>query len=143
MNDIISKEHIFSHPIDKVWSAITKEEEISSWFIKADFKAKPGYRYTFTAPEEQNCTQITGEVKKANPYILIYTWVVANTDTETTVKWELEKTEEGGTRLYLEHSGISNYPGDTAVNMFNSFNGGWDNCVSELKEYLKQIVHAG
>ena len=142
MKDIISKEHILKHSIDTVWSAITKQEEISTWFIEADFKAEPGYKYTFTAPEEQNCTQITGEIKKANPYTLIYTWVVAGTDTETTVKWELEKTEEG-TKVYLEHSGISNYPGETAVNMFNSFNGGWDNCISELSGYLKKSVHAG
>lgn len=142
MKDTISKEHILKHSIDTVWSAITKQEEISTWFIEADFKAEPGYKYTFTAPEEQNCTQITGEIKKANPYTLIYTWVVAGTDTETTVKWELEKTEEG-TKVYLEHSGISNYPGETAVNMFNSFNGGWDNCISELSGYLKKSVHAG
>ncbi len=142
MKDVIIKEHILKHPIDKVWSAITNGKEISTWFIEADFKAEPGYKYTFTAPEEQNCTQITGEVKKAHPYTLIYTWIVANTNTETTVKWQLEKTEEG-TRLYLEHSGISNYDGETAVQMFNSFNGGWDNCVSGLIDYLKQPVHAG
>ncbi len=142
MNDVITKEHIFKHSIDKVWNAISKAEEISTWFINADFKAEPGYKYTFTAPEEQNCTQITGVVKKANPYTLIYTWIVGDTNTETIVKWELEKLEEG-TKLYLEHSGISNYPGDTAVKMFNSFNGGWDNCVSELKNYLKQMIHAG
>ncbi|MDY8135856.1 SRPBCC domain-containing protein [Aquimarina sp. 2201CG5-10] len=142
MQDVITKEHLFNHSIDKVWNAISKAEEISSWFIKADFKAEEGYKYTFTASEEENCTEITGIVKKANPYTLIYTWVVANTDTETTVKWELQQTNEG-TKLYLEHSGISNYPGETAVNMFNSFNGGWQNCISQLSEYLIKEVHAG
>ncbi|MBQ4819384.1 SRPBCC domain-containing protein [Aquimarina sp. MMG016] len=142
MKDVITKEHVFKHSIDKVWNAITKQEEISTWFIPADFKAQPGYQYTFTAPKEQNCTQIKGEVKKADPYTLVYTWVVADTDTETTVTWELEETKEG-TKLYLEHSGISNYPGETAVNMFNSFNGGWDNCISELSQYLTLEVHAG
>ncbi|MDH7445558.1 SRPBCC family protein [Aquimarina sp. 2201CG14-23] len=141
MKDSISKEHIFKHSIDSIWNAISKEEEISNWFIKADFKAEEGYNYTFTASEEQNCTQITGIVKKANPYTLIYTWIVANTDVETTVKWQLEKIE-GGTKLYLEHSGISKYSGDTALNMFNNFNGGWDNCITKLSEYLTQEIHA-
>lgn len=141
MKDVISKEHVFFHPIDKVWNAISKAEEISTWFIKADFKAEPGYAYTFNS-EGENCTEIRGTVKNARPYTLAYTWIVQDTNVETMVTWKLEETE-GGTKLYLEHSGISNYPGDTAVKMFDSFNGGWDNCVSELAQYLKQEVHAG
>lgn len=141
MNDLIKKEHFFAHPIKKVWSAISKEEEISSWFIKADFKAEPGYQYTFTASEEQNCTEITGVVKHADPYTLIYTWVVQNTKAETTVKWVLEESD-GGTKLFLEHSGIASYEGETAVAMFTSFSQGWDNCINELSAYLKQEVHA-
>lgn len=141
MKDAIIKEHVFNHPIDKVWDAISKEEEISTWFIKADFKAEKGYYYSFKSDGE-NCTEINGVVKEANPYNLIYTWVVQNTNVETLVKWNLKETKEG-TALYLEHSGISNYSGDTAVQMFTSFNGGWDNCVSELSKYLTEEVHAG
>lgn len=110
-------------------------EEISTWFIKADFKAEAGYHYTFTAGEEKGCTQITGIVKEANPYTLVYTWVVQDTVSVTTVKWVLEKVKEG-TKLYLEHSGIANYSRDTAVTMFGHFNAGWDNCISELSKHL-------
>ncbi len=141
MKDVIIKEQIFNHSIDKVWNAISKQEEISSWFIRADFKAEQGYTYSFKS-EGENCTEINGVIKEANPYTLIYTWVVKDTNVETVVKWELEKVGEG-TKLYLEHSGISRYPGDTAVKMFESFNGGWDNCVTELSKYLTQEVHAG
>ncbi len=142
MNDVITKEHVFNHPIDKVWSAISVAEEISTWFIKADFKAEMGYNYRFTSSEEHGCVPITGIVKEANPYTLVYTWVVDDTNVETIVKWVLE-TVDGGTKLYLEHSGIANYPGDTAVSMFNSFNGGWTNCINELSQYLTKHVHAG
>jgi len=142
MKDVITKEALFNHPINKVWSAISKAEEISTWFIKADFKPEKGFQYTFTASEEKGCITINGEIKHANPYTLVYTWIVENTNVETTVKWELETTENG-TKLYLEHSGISNYAGETAVAMFNSFNGGWDNCITELTTYLKDLVNAG
>ncbi|NMH87070.1 SRPBCC family protein [Flavivirga algicola] len=143
MNDVIKKEKVFKHPIDKVWNAISKAEEISAWFIQADFKAEKGYKYTFTSePNEKGCTVISGEVKESNPYKLVYTWIVAEMKVETTVTWQLEPTEDG-TKLYLEHSGISNYEGETAVHMFESFNGGWDNCISELTDYLKQLVNAG
>ena len=87
MKDVISKAVIFNHSIDKVWNAISKAEEISTWFIPADFKAEKGYQYTFTSPSnEKGCTVISGEVKNASPYLLIYTWIVADTKTETTVK---------------------------------------------------------
>lgn len=49
MKDVIKKEQLFNHPIGTIWNAITKAEEISTWFIKADFKAEKGYKYTFTA----------------------------------------------------------------------------------------------
>ena len=135
MKDIIVREEIINHPVEKVWNAISKEEEISTWFIKAKFKAVVGEPYSFTS-EEKGCVAINGVVKEANPYTLVYTWVVENTDVETTVKWVLESQGEN-TKLYLEHSGISNYPGDTAVKMFESFSGGWENCVNKLQEYLK------
>jgi uncharacterized protein YndB with AHSA1/START domain len=143
MTDVIKKEVIFNHPIDQVWNAISKAEEISTWFIKADFKAQKGYRYTFTSePNEKGCTTISGEVKEANPYVLIYTWTVADTKVETTVKWELQTTKNG-TKLSLEHSGITNYEGETAIKMFESFNGGWTNCINLLTDYLKAEVNAG
>jgi uncharacterized protein YndB with AHSA1/START domain len=141
MKDSISKEQLLLHPIGKVWSAITQADKISTWFIKADFKAQKGYQYTFTS-EGENCTQITGEIKQADPYTLEYTWIVAETNVETTVKWTLQETSEG-TVLLLEHTGISNYGGETAVQMFTSFSGGWDNCITGLTEYLKETVHAG
>lgn len=143
MKDVIKKVVEFNHSIDNVWNAITKADEISSWFIKADFKAEKGYKYTFTAePNEKGCTVISGEVKNASPYLLVYTWIVADTKTETTVKWALESTPNG-TKLTLEHSGISNYAGETAIAMFESFNGGWDNCISGLTTYLKETINAG
>ncbi|MBG6129656.1 uncharacterized protein YndB with AHSA1/START domain [Aquimarina sp. EL_43] len=141
MKDVIIKEKILNHPIDKVWNAITDAKEISTWFIEADFKAEKGYQYIFNA-SGGDCSPIKGEVKQANPYTLVYSWIVTEKPIETTVKWVLEETE-GGTKLYLEHSGISGYKGETAVEMFNSFNGGWDNCISGLTDYLKQMVHAG
>ncbi|MDG1476671.1 MAG: SRPBCC domain-containing protein [Vicingaceae bacterium] len=137
MKDIITREEVINHPVEKVWNAISRAEEISTWFIKADFKAEAGTKYQFTASEENGCINITGEVKEATPYTLIYTWIVEGTDVVTKVKWKLEKEGEG-TKLYLEHSGIANYSGDSAIKMFESFSGGWQGCVDQLQEYLKK-----
>lgn len=135
MNDSITREKTFEHSIDKVWKAITNAEELSTWFVNADFKPEIGYNYKFKALGEEECPLITGEVKKATPYTLVYTWEVENTNVQTLVSWELEEVN-GQTKLTLVHSGISQYPGDTAVKMFNSFKGGWENCMKGLEQFL-------
>ncbi len=140
LKDTIVKEHILNHSIDTVWNAITDAQKISAWFLKADFKAEKGYQYTFDSSGE-DCSPITGTVLEASPYTLVYTWIVTDVPVETTVKWVLEEVENG-TKLYLEHSGISNYEGGTVIKMFDSFNGGWDHCISGLVAYLKEVIHA-
>ena len=139
MQDVIQKQHQYSQPIAEVWKAISEAEEISAWFIQADFKPQSGYNYTFTHEK----TKITGKVLEANPvYKLVYTWMVVGTGVETTVTWTLKENEEG-TLLTLEHSGISNYPTEEmATTMFNSFSGGWDSCITNLEKYLKESKHA-
>lgn len=133
MEKTIRQEHHYSHPIATVWNAISKAEEISSWFIQADFKAETGYEYTF---KHEN-TVINGKVLQVEPvHTLIYTWIVAGTGVETTVKWLLQETENG-TQLTLEHSGIENYPTeDMITTMFNNFEGGWTACATNLGKYL-------
>ncbi|MEM9361485.1 MAG: SRPBCC domain-containing protein [Bacteroidota bacterium] len=141
MNDVINKTQVFNHPIEKVWDAISKGEELSNWFISADFRAEVGYQYTFSSDGKEGCEPIMGVVQQADPYTLIYTWKVKGTEVETTVKWVLEDMN-GKTKLFLEHSGISKYAGDTAIKMYTDFNGGWANCISLLGDYLIKEVHA-
>ena len=137
MNDTIIKQHQFDCSIAEVWKAISDGAEISAWFIQADFRAEVGYLYTFTHEK----TKITGEVLKSNPvHELVYTWTVSGTEVVTTVSWKLEENT-AGTLLTLKHTGISQYPGDTAVMMFNNFKGGWDACVGNLEKYLAERKH--
>lgn len=139
MKDIIVKEKQYNHSIQEVWNAIANAEEITAWFIKADFKPEVGYNYTFV----HEGTTINGEVIQANPVTdLVYTWIVGGTGVETTVSWKL-KENDNGTLLTLEHSGISNYPSEEmATNMFTNFSGGWDSCMTNLDKYLAESTHA-
>lgn len=135
MKDVIVKKKTFDQPIDVVWKAISEGAEISKWFIHADFKPEPGYRYTFTAKEEHGSTVIKGTVLEADPYTLKYTWNVSGAPVETTVTWMLEKIGSQ-THLKLEHTGISKFEGETAVEMFGHFEKGWDACISGLLNYM-------
>lgn len=134
-------EQFYAHPIETVWKAITDGKEISSWFLQADFKPEVGYNYRFTSPDEK-CHPIVGEVKAASPYTLTYTWIEEGVDVETTVNWTLTTTDKG-TTVKLTHSGVANYEGAKAVEMFDSFSGGWKNCLSSLSQHLQAPVHAG
>ena len=141
MSDKISKEYEFKHPMSKVWDAISNGDKISQWFIKTDFIPEEGFQYTFKHEVGDDCTTINGTVLKANPINeLVYTWIVEGTEAITTVSWVLSESN-GVTKLLLEHSGISNYPADTVSPMFNSFSSGWDNCASDLANFLAK-VHA-
>ncbi|WP_075344024.1 SRPBCC family protein [Tenacibaculum agarivorans] len=140
MKDTITKEKLFKHPIEDIWKAISEGKKISEWFLNADFKPIVGYQYTFSSKEE-DCSEIKGEVKKASPYELVYTWIVSGTSIETTVTWLLEPIQNG-TKLTLTHTGIANYPHETAIKMFDSFTGGWINCLNLLNDYLAKYVEA-
>ena len=142
MNDLIRKERTFDQPIERVWNAITKAEEISEWFLLADFKAQKGYQYTLRS-KDNSCPPIVGEVLNADPYTLAYTWLEEGKPTSTLVTWTLASTENGGTQLLLEHSGIANYKGENVVKMFELFSGGWDNCLNGLTNFFNSEVHAG
>lgn len=135
MKDVLVKEKEFSHSIDKVWKAITEGEEISKWFINADFKPEIGYEYTFTATEEHGGTQIKGKVLSVTPYHLQYTWRVGDTGLDTTVSWKLEESN-GTTKLVLEHSGMSKFPEQAATEMLGHFEKGWIACFDGLTKYF-------
>ena len=134
IQDSIKKEVTFSNDIDTVWNAISQKEEIEQWFVNADFKPELGYQYTFTSKGE-DCSVINGVVKSATPYNLAYTWVVQGTDVETLVEWNLEKVEDG-TKLVIEHTGISQYEESMAMQLFDGFSKGWIKCVDDLTAYL-------
>jgi uncharacterized protein YndB with AHSA1/START domain len=139
MKDIIQKEKVFNHSIDKVWEAISNGTEISKWFIAADFKPEVGYQYTFTASEENGCTVVKGKVLEASPYTLKYSWIAGDDPTETTVAWYLEEVN-GSTKLILKHSGISKYAGQTATEMMGHFEKGWEGCISGLTQYIENEI---
>ncbi len=132
MEKTITKERFYAHPIEQVWEAISTEEAISAWFIRADFKAEKGYQYKFT----RESTVISGEILEASPVTrLVYTWVVSGTEAVTTVSWNL-RSKDGGTVLSIEHTGIENYPDSAIPKMFESFSSGWTSCMDELMKHL-------
>ena len=137
MKDSIRKERVFHHPIDKVWQAITEGDQISKWFLQANFKPEVGYDYTLSTSDEHECDGVRGTILEADPYTLKYSWN-DGTPVDTIVTWTLEERGDD-TVLTLVHSGISKL-GELAKQKMGDFDQGWDNCLSSLPNYLKDEV---
>ena len=138
MDKKINKEKFLPFAIEDVWKAISEQDQISKWFIQADFKAEVGYQYKFTHEK----TEIVGEVLEANPvFDLVYTWMVNGTNVNTTVRWQLEKVEDG-TKIHLEHFGFENYDEAQVAPLFENFEKGWVSCLQELEKYFDNVEKA-
>lgn len=137
MKKKITLERSFNQPIEKVWEAISDENEISKWFLPAKFKAEIGFQYTFTHVHDQGTTYITGEVLTVDkPNTLSYTWESSGSDVNTTVIWNL-KEEDGITKLMLEHESHDNEDNNPNVGkMFEEFSNGWPEVIGNLEKYL-------
>ncbi|GAB5417393.1 MAG: hypothetical protein Crog4KO_29750 [Crocinitomicaceae bacterium] len=133
--DVIAKNQWFNHPIQKVWEAITNTEQVSKWLVPTNFKAEVGFQYALHDPKAE-CNVVTGTVLKASPYTLVYSWINETVkDVETLITWELTE-ENGGTRLSMTHSGISNYSKAQMNDMIDSYSSGWIRCFDNLNELL-------
>ncbi len=132
-------ERVFNVTADKVWSAITQNEEMKQWFFKLeDFKPKVGFKFDFTGgPDEGkqylHLCEVT-EVVEGNK--IAYTWRYDNYPGNSLVTWELfDKGDQ--TLLRITHSGLETFA--EAGNDFerNNFNEGWTYFLdTALKGYL-------
>jgi len=97
----------------RVWDCLTQPELLNQWFMKNDFKAEVGHRFTFTNKPKIAFGWdgiVYSEVLEVIPQQkLVYTWKagpepgVVNMDTILT--WTLTPQGEG-TLLKLEHKGF-------------------------------------
>jgi uncharacterized protein YndB with AHSA1/START domain len=99
-------------PRDRVWRALTEEEQIAEWWGGyVSLVARPGGRLTERWTDSGGREVITsGEVVRLNaPQTLELTWADDDWDESTRVLFQLEETADG-THLTLEHSGWEAFP---------------------------------
>jgi len=110
-------------PIDKVWRALSDPALLAQWLLPNDIVAEPGARFALAGSATEGGT-IACEIIESNPpRRLSFSWKTDASKTggaekplDTVVTFELERREEGGTRLRLFHDGFvvpADYPFDT------------------------------
>jgi len=131
--DEVIKSVFIKAPIDKVWTALTDADTISSWMggaVKSDLRPAGKYAYFGDVT--------TGRyIVVEPPYRLEYTWRQSEWPSEwsdSTVKWEL-KPDEKGTAVHLVHE---HFPNESERSGHDE---GWDTYWLEpMKDWLEDNV---
>ena len=140
-------ENDLPYPPERVWRALTDPGLLEAWLMPNNIRAEVGARFQFrTAPAPGWSGIVDCEVLEVVPHrLLVYSWRGGSKATEgcppgldTVVTWRLTPLENGGTRLYLEHSGF-----DPDSFAFRAMGQGWRGKISEKIPQLLAARTAG
>ena len=104
-------EREMTHPLEKVWRALTQGPLIEEWLMKNDFQPVIGHRFTFRATPMPQWNGVTDcEVLVVEPCTrLAYSWNASGDEAanglKTVVTWTLTPTK-GGVLVRMEQSGF-------------------------------------
>ncbi|TDQ11730.1 SRPBCC family protein [Pedobacter metabolipauper] len=129
-------EQVYDAPIQKVWQALTNENEMSAWYFPQLVKFKPVVGFEFVFSNDGSPYQKEWRVTKVEDgRVLAHSWIYKGYPGSSEVTFELFK-EEDRTRLKLTHTGLASFPGDPHFARIR-FEGGWRQILgSNLKNHL-------
>ena len=119
---------------DAVWAYLTEPDKLAQWFHRPEQTLTEGTELALYGAESGD-KLVWGEVTVARPpEYLEYTFTIKPMgEIVSLVKWTLEPVN-GGTRLSLEHSGLSQ-----DAEMFGlvlALDKGWDDHLARMREGL-------
>ncbi|PJZ70732.1 hypothetical protein CH373_07355 [Leptospira perolatii] len=134
----IVKEYKFDHPLERVWSAVTVNEELIHWLVdKVTGRPKVGgtFSWTWNLGPEGELTS-TGIYKKIVPFKeLILEWQ-DHPAGAIELRLEFEENGKSSSLLRLTNSG---YPiGEKYDFWIEAASEGWDEESSHLLDYLQK-----
>jgi uncharacterized protein YndB with AHSA1/START domain len=121
---------VLPHPLVRVWQALTEPAQVARWWAAGDVRPVVGHRFTMDMGPwgQQPC-----EVLAVQPLRLL-SYAFAPDTLHTAITWRLD-TEDGGTRLTLEHAGFEL---DDAVGLraYEGMSRGWPGVLGRLHAFL-------
>ncbi|MES2330442.1 MAG: SRPBCC domain-containing protein [Bacteroidota bacterium] len=139
-NEPIVMERVFNAPVQKVWEAISNKDEMKKWYFDlAEFKAEPGFEFSFLAGEEGKEYLHLCRITEAIPgKKLSYTWRYDGYEGDSEVSFELFP-EGDKTRLRLTHKGLETFPAQKNPDLKKeNFVMGWTQILhTSLKNFLE------
>ena len=134
MSKEIKHSWFFNQSPREVWEYLTKPELLEKWLGKTDFQPLVGHKFRFISPYGNDSYCEVLELKPESR--LAFSWqknsAKDNKPFHSTVVWTLVP-KENGTELQLVHQGF------LAMEDFAGHEKGWNTCLAQLKELLKNI----
>ena len=119
-------ERRLSHPLEKVWKAITQPDILAKWLAVVTIDPTPGGEMTIAFTNSPSTSR--GRITRISaPRLIEYTWQ-ENNDLPSLVCWELKPDGRDGCILILTHSLLNNE--------IPSFGAGWHTHLDLLGEVL-------
>jgi uncharacterized protein YndB with AHSA1/START domain len=128
---------VLSHPVPRVWAALTSAEALAEWLMESDFEPTVGRTFTFQCPPRPGIRGfVECQVLELEPMRrVVWSWLSTDVGEPTTVTIELEPVD-GGTRLTLQHRG------DTTSEVVDRTAAGWKLKLAELATCLTTAKRA-
>ncbi len=133
----ITKTIFLNADAETVWAFLTDKNKLAEWFHPAESDLEQGCDYTLLgqADDGTSVKKCWGSVVESKrPKKLVYTFTIEPFGgAMTTVTWLLVEAS-GGTRLTLEHEGISAAAGAAALPLLMALDAGWDAHLGRLRD---------
>lgn len=139
---VINREIVIDTPIDRVFLAVSDQDELTNWFPDiAVLEKKDGGRvsFIFLKSSKNNLDkdhEMNGKIIKfIASKELSYTWQFQNMPEfsgNTVVTWRFESIGKNKTRVTLSHSGFT----ESDIQKYKEHSQGWTWFINRLGNYL-------
>lgn len=133
-------ERVYNAPIEKVWKALTVNEEMKQWYFNLkEFRAEVGFEFRFDVEHEgHNYIHLCKVTEVIPGKKIAYTWRYKDEPGDSLVSFELFPEGKGKTKLRLVHTGLETFPKTQAYAKEN-FVAGWTDIIgNSLKQYVEK-----
>jgi uncharacterized protein YndB with AHSA1/START domain len=132
-------EHLFNAPVDRVWAAITRWDEMVQWYFEniPEFRAEVGFQTSFTVmSDERPFTHIWKVTSVVPGREITYQWNFAEYEGTGSVHFLLAP-EGKDTLLTLTNEGLETFPRNVPEFTRESCIAGWGFFIKDrLAKYL-------
>lgn len=135
----VAAEALIDSSPEFIWQIMTNLPDIKRWYFDLEeFRAEPGFRFTFYGGTEQRQYLHLCEITEVIPaQKLAYTWKYDGLPGETVVTFSVESADDK-TIVKVSHAGIESFGTDNPDLQPENFAAGWDYILNEsLKNYAE------
>lgn len=131
--NVIAIQKNYNASPETIWKALTDVNEMKLWYFDIkEFKAEPGFEFTFTgARDEKNFLHRCRVIEAIPEKRLSYSWRYDGFEGNTTVTFELKSNPDQTTTLNFTHSGLETFPASEPDLSTENFREGWEHILGE------------